>query len=107
MKTIITIMTVVVLSFAVTAFADGPVFMAPPDSGTLFTQNLPEPMEGAKIVADRPLADAGVELYISHTTELAASEATGVAAGGRGGVRVVDENTRIWDELLAPVVSAE
>jgi hypothetical protein len=104
MKTLITIMTVVVLSLAVTAFADEPVFMAPPDTGTLFSQNLPGPMPGVTIAADRPLADVGVELYISHKAGFAVPGATGVAAGGKAGI---DEKTRIWDDLLAPSLSAE
>jgi hypothetical protein len=110
MKTLITIMTVAVLSFAVVAFADEPVFMAPPDTGTLiYEASLNKmPIEGeAKFVAERPLTDAGIALYESHLADRAESGARGVAAGGRGGVKVVDERTRIWDDLLVPTPSAE
>lgn len=106
MKSIITIMAVVVLSFAVTAFADEPVFMAPPDTGTLIYEAslIKTPIgHGEQFVAEKPLADVGVEMYNSLLADRAESGARGVAAGGKGAVKVVDETTRIWDELLAPV----
>jgi hypothetical protein len=42
-------------------------------------------------------------MYNSLLADRAESGARGVAAGGKGAVKVVDETTRIWDELLAPV----
>lgn len=106
MKWLITIVAAVAVSLAVTAFADEPVFMAPPDTGYLFSENLPGPMPGVKIVAEKPLNDVGIELYASHIADLEA-EGRGVAAGGKGAVTVLDEKTRIWEELLAPVPSTE
>ena len=105
MKSIITIMTVVVLSFAVTAFADDPAVLGGVDTGTaIYEASLNRmPIEASAFVAEKPLADVGVEMYnsfLAHEKDLA--EGRGIAAGGKGAVKVVDETTRIWDTLLAP-----
>jgi hypothetical protein len=106
MKTFITIMTVVVLSFAVTAFADDLAVLGGPDTGTVIYEAslIKMPIgQGELFVAEKPLADVGVEMYNSHLADQKGfSGARGFAAGGKG---AVDETTRTWDELLAPRIS--
>lgn len=96
------------LAFAVTAFADDLAIMNTPDTGTVIyaasLDRAPIGHEG-KFVAENPLADAGVMLYESFLADRAEA-GKGVAAGGRGGEPMVDENTRIWDSLVAPSFGA-
>ncbi|NTW65239.1 MAG: hypothetical protein HGB21_02830 [Nitrospirae bacterium] len=102
MKWFITIMTIIVLSFAVTAFADDPAEMNTRDTGTMLYQEsllLPTPIQ-ATIIPEEKLVDVGVamyEEYLAHEKEVAAF---GVAAGGKGAVKVVDQNTRIWESYF-------
>jgi len=108
MKSLITIMTVIMLSFAVTAFADDPADMNTRDTGTLIYEAslMKMPIEReAKLSVEAKPADVGVALYeefLAHERELAESGAWGVAAGGTGAVREVDETARIWESTFGP-----
>jgi hypothetical protein len=110
MKWLITIMTVIVLLFAVTAFADDqdrPAFMNAPDTGNmLYEQSLitPAPIE-ATIIPGEKRVDVGVAMYeenLASQKELAAAGSRGFAAGGTGAVKAVDENTSIWESFFGP-----
>ena len=108
MKSLITIMTIIVLMFAVTAFADDPADMNTRDTGTLIYEaslmRTPVHYEANIITEEKPV-DVGVamyENYLAHERELAALGGRGVAAGGKGAVKEVDENTRIWESTFGP-----
>jgi hypothetical protein len=106
MKSLITIMTIIVLTFAVTAFADDPADMDTRDTGTMLYQEsltrAPVHFE-AKIINEEKQVDVGVAMYEQYLAEekaLAESGGRGVAAGGTGAVKEVDENTRIWESIF-------
>jgi hypothetical protein len=109
MKKVLVILTAVVLSLAFTwAFADEFVTMASKDLGVLFYEDAPGPMIKETQLAGPARVeeigkDLGVVLYesrLAREEELAAAK--GVAAGGLGGEKAVDERTMIWDTLLKP-----
>lgn len=104
MRSIVTIVAVLMLSFAVTAFADDFAVLTGPDTGAIIYEaslsKMPVGHE-AQFTLDKPVSDVGIMLYESFLAERAEA-GKGVAAGGRGGAPVVDENTRIWDALVAP-----
>jgi hypothetical protein len=109
MKKALVVLTAVTLSLVFTwAFAGELVTMANKDLGVLFYEDAPGPMiKEARVAGTAPIdeigKDVGVVLYESHLAmerDLAASK--GVAAGGLGAEKAVDERTLIWDRLLKP-----
>jgi hypothetical protein len=91
----------------VTAFADDPAEMNTRDTGTMLYQEsqlTPTPSQATIIPEEKPV-EVGVatyEKYLAHEKELAEFSGRGVAAGGKGAVKEVDENTRIWEFLFGP-----
>jgi hypothetical protein len=109
MKKILAVLATIalVLAFGL-AFADEFATMGTKDTGILLFEEAPKPMTEAHAVGpvEEVARDLGSELYetyLAHERELASPR--GVAAGGLGAEEArkeVDENTRIWDALLAP-----
>src|SRR5512139_1056059 len=105
MKKFIIIGVVIVLSLAVTAFADDPREMNQPDTGTLIYQASLAKGPVAKGLPSSYIEEVGTVLYesqLAFDADLAARGKTGMAAGGVGAEKEVDENTLIWETLFGP-----
>ena len=114
MKKLITIGVVILLSLAVTAFADDPREMNQPDTGTLIYEASLAKGPVAKGMPSSYIEevgkDVGTVLYesqLAFDADFAARGKTGMAAGGVGAEKPVDENTLIWENLFGPKPSLE
>jgi hypothetical protein len=107
MKWIITIATVIVLSLAVTAFADEDPMVKPiRDLGIEIYEAsmVPQPvMAASPAPQEEVVKDVGTvlyESYLARETELASRGRTGEAGGGPAVWEPVDEHTRIFESIF-------
>jgi len=105
MKKVFTIVAALVFVFAVgSAFADDLVFMAEGREAAPALEVYAQSKDFSHPFVSDKLFDIGTELYISAFETKSAEEVIGAAAGG---VARVDENTRVWDNLMPNGVTLE